>query len=353
MTTRRKALPPGVFEKHGSYYRVVADGPKRRWVKLCRVADGLPAMYLAMSKLAAQESRHKDKMPDLLNDWMVEIGSQRSAKTQANDRTHNKAIGEAFADFRASQVTPPDVLVWLSQYRDRPRSYNAYRAAMRERMRYAEAKGYREPGTNPVDSLPIMSTKARTRYLTDSELRRIKVAAMRGDDGLPTRSGHTICRLIDMAYLTGQRIGDLLKLEWSQVGNTGILFEPAKTEGSTGVRILIEWTPKLRTLVDRLKNPPPIPGEKPKAKPVSSRWVFTTLKGQPYTYDGASTAWTRARDRAGVKNAHFHDIRAKALTDLETRGGIRHAQKMGGHSTESQTADYVRQKQAIRVTATR
>lgn len=353
MNTKRKTLPPGVFVKHGSYYRVVAEGEKRRWVKLCRVSDGLPAMYLAMSKLAAQVSSHKDLMPDLLHDWMVEIGSRRSAKTQANDRTHNKAISEAFAHFRASQVTPPDVLDFLGNFRDRPRSYNAYRAAMRERMRYAEAKGYREPGTNPVDSLPIMSTKARTRYLTDSELRRIKVAAMRGDDGLPTRSGHTICCLIDMAYLTGQRIGDLLKLEWSQVGNTGILFEPAKTEGSTGVRILIEWTPKLRTLVDRLKNPPPIPGEKPKAKPVSSRWVFTTLKGRPYTYDGASTAWTRARDRAGIKNAHFHDIRAKALTDLETRGGIRHAQKMGGHSTESQTADYVRQKQAIRVAATR
>lgn len=176
---------------------------------------------------------------------------------------------------------------------------------------------------------------------------------MRGDDGLRTRSGHTICCLIDMAYLTGQRIGDLLRMEWSQITRDGILFEPAKTEGSTGVRILIEWTPKLRALIERLKHPPKIPGEKPKAKPVSSRWVFTSLSGQPYTYDGASTAWTRARDRAGVKDAHFHDIRAKALTDLETRGGIRHAQKMGGHSTESQTADYVRHKQAIKVAATR
>ena len=52
---KRTSLPPGVFEKHGAYYRVLADGAKRRWIRLCRVSDGLPAMYLAMSKLAAQD----------------------------------------------------------------------------------------------------------------------------------------------------------------------------------------------------------------------------------------------------------------------------------------------------------
>jgi hypothetical protein len=50
---RAAALPPGVFEKHGAFYRVVAEGQKRRWIRLCRVDEGLPAMYLALSKLTA------------------------------------------------------------------------------------------------------------------------------------------------------------------------------------------------------------------------------------------------------------------------------------------------------------
>ncbi|WP_176928774.1 MULTISPECIES: hypothetical protein [unclassified Variovorax] len=74
-----------------------------------------------------------------------------------------------------------------------------------------------------------------------------------------------------------------------------------------------------------------------------------------YTYDGASTAWTRARERAKVKNAHFHDLRAKALTDIDgvIDRGIGQAQTMGGHSTQTQTADYVRHKRAKKTSATR
>ncbi|WP_028605522.1 tyrosine-type recombinase/integrase [Ottowia thiooxydans] len=350
---KRAALPAGVFEKHGAYYRVLAEGTKRKWIRLCAISEGLPAMYLALSKLAAASSADDDLMPKLVDNWMIEIGSRHKAKTQANDRTHNAMIARVFQEYRARDIRPSDVINFLKPYLSRPRSYNAYRTALRERLRYAESKDFRSPGTNPVDSVPTMSTKARQRYITDSELRRIKAAAMRGDDGLRTRAGFTLCGLIDMAYLTGQRIGDLLRLEWSAMQPDGILFEPSKTEQSTGVRILIQWTPRLRALVDRLKNPPPIPGKKEKAKPVSTRFVFTRLDGQPYTYDGASTAWTRARTRAGVTNAHFHDLRAKALTDLDERGGIGEAQRMGGHSTQSQTADYVRQKKARRVSATR
>jgi hypothetical protein len=49
----------------------------------------------------------------------------------------------------------------------------------------------------------------------------------------------------------------------------------------------------------------------------------------------------------------FHDLRAKALTDKESREGMQAARAMGAHSTEQQTADYVRQKQARKTSATR
>jgi len=40
------------------------------------------------------------------------------------------------------------------------------RAGLRELMRYAEAKGFRPPGSNPVDSISTMSVPARGRYIT-------------------------------------------------------------------------------------------------------------------------------------------------------------------------------------------
>lgn len=104
-----------------------------------------------------------------------------------------------------------------------------YRAQIGELMRYAISRGMRAPGTNPVtDIVRTLKTPPRGRYITDSELRRIKVAGMYGDDGKRTRSGPMLCALVDMAYLTGQRIGDLLQMEWADMGRDGVSFQTAK-----------------------------------------------------------------------------------------------------------------------------
>lgn len=335
-------LPPRVFEKSGTYWHVTADGDKRKWTKLSRVKSGLPAMYMALAKLATTDVQD-DMMPKLIATWTTEVAATHSKKTQADDTFRSNAMAEAFAEYRASQVTAPVVIAFLKQFKGMPRTYNAYRSAVRELMRFAEEKGFRDAGTNPVDAIKTMKVKARDRYITDSELRRVKVAAMYGKDDKRTRSGPMICALIDMAYLTGQRIGDLLTLEWPALGKNGIIFAPAKTTGSTGARVLIEWSPKLSAVVERIKG----------FKKRNLRFVFTTQEGQPYTYYGASTAWMRAVKRAGVPNIHFHDLRAKALTDKDRIEGIGHAQTMGGHSTQTQTADYIRHKSAKKTGATR
>ena len=338
----RRELPPRVYAKSGRYWHVRAEGPKRIWSKLSLVAEGLPALYRALADMQAQDLV-QDLMPALVADWMRDVSAQRSAKTQADDKYRSKLIAESFKDFRASHVRPPDVVGFLKPLRAMPRTHNAYRADLRELMRYAEERGFREPGTNPVDSIRTMTVRARARYITDSELRRIKVAALIGADGKRTRSGATICALIDMAYLTGQRISDLLALEWSQVGRDGIAFAPAKVANTTGARVLIEWTPRLREVVARLKA----------LKRQNLRFMFTTQDAGPYTYWGASTAWRRAVKRAQVLDCHFHDLRAKALTDKDRAEGMGAARTMGGHSTESQTADYVRHKTALKTGATR
>lgn len=352
----KRDLPRHVHRKHGSFWHVKETAGKQKWTKLCRLKDGLPAMYLALGKLTTDTTLDA-MMPKLAADWMDQVASAHSKKTQADDTFRSREISEAFADFRADEVKPPDVIEFLKRFKKMPRTYNAYRAAMRELMRFAEEKGLRAAGTNPCASIKTMSIKARARYITDSELRRVKVAAMYGKDGLRTRSGATLCALVDMAYLTGQRISDLLSLEWSQIGPKGILFEPSKTEDSTGVRVLIGWSPKLKNVVERLRNPampePTKTGKKPTAKPVSLRFVFTTQEGQPYKYSGASTAWKRAVKRSGVTGIHFHDLRAKAITDKDRREGMHEARTMGGHSTEQQTADYVRHRTARTTGATR
>lgn len=340
---KRPALPKGVHAKHGAYYLVRQVNKRRAWMRLSAIADGMPALYRAMSEAEAAGATD-DRMPSLIAAWLNEVGAKHSPKTRANDAYQTRTIGEAFVEFRAREVRTPDAVEFLRDFQDRPRTYNAYRAMLRELMRFAEEKGLRDAGSNPIDALKTMSIKARNRYITDSELRRIKVAAMRtGKNGEIGPSGRMVCAVIDMAYLTGQRIGDVLALEWADMGRDGVLFAPAKIEDSTGAQVLIEWTPALRALVARIKSAPH----------VGVRYVFTTRGGSAYSYTALKSAWQRALARAGIENAHIHDLRAKALTDVDRAHGVTAAQRMGAHSTQSQTASYVRHKKAIRASATR
>jgi integrase len=349
-------LPPRVYPKGRWYYLVTAQGDKRVWTKLTAIKDGLPALFRRLADLAARDIA-ADRMPAMIADWQAEVMPKHKAKTQANDRWVMGAIAEAFAEFRASQVTTPLCAEFLRDYEDRPRSHNEMRAGLRELMRYAELKGYRAAGSNPVDAIRTMSTPARDRYPTDSELRRVKVAAHYGKDGRRTRMGPTVAALIDLAYLTGQRIGDLLDLRWSKkaatgedgaveapyIASEGIYFKPAKTSGSTGAKVLIEWTPRLRQTIERIERM----GRR------NLRWVITSQEAQRYEYEAFKSAWSRAIERSGVRNLHFHDLRAKALTDKDESHGMQEAQRMGTHSTEGQTRDYIRRRKAQKTEATR
>ncbi len=266
MTKKPAELPPRVFAKGRWYYLVTAEGKKRVWTKLTLQRDGIPALYRKLADLAARDIA-PDRMPALVTDWLDEVSATRSLKSQANDKWVTTAISSAFAEFRASQVTPPDCAAFLKPYRAKPRTHNEMRAGLRELMRFAEEKGYRGAGTNPVDSIKTLSTPARDKYITDSELRRIKVAAIYDHRGQRTRTGPMLCAAIDMAYLTGQRVGDLLDLRWSKklatdkagaivapyLAEEGIYFKPSKTASSTGAKVLIAWTPRLRAVVERIK----------------------------------------------------------------------------------------------------
>lgn len=351
---QRKGPIQGVFESHGRYYRLMRQDGRKVWMPLSRVSDGLSALYQALADLHAPPPA--DGIRALIESWEGAELPRLAGKTQADARRINAAIGAAFAEFRAGDVGTPDVVQYLADYRDRPRTHNAHRAQVRELMRYAELLGWRAPGSNPTAAIRTMSTPARTRYITDSELRRIKVAAMRGRDGLMTDSGPMLCGVIDLLYLTAQPIGDVLGMDASDANGPVLRFQRSKVAGSTGASVRIGITPKLRAVLDRLlaiRRHVASDVMARRNRPTISAGLVVTTHGERARYDGIKSAWARACDRAGVADAHIHDIRAKALTDIERTRGMRAARVAGQHATEAQTADYVRAREAEIVEATR
>lgn len=360
MAAMGKNLPPRVFTKHGRYYLVTADGARRVWRPLTRINDGLPELYRMLAQIETAQVAD-DRMPAVIAAWQRDVMPRHATKTQIAEIAQCKRISAAFVEFRASQVQAPDVAQFLQPLRVTPKTHNAYRGMLRELLRYSIERGFRTD--QPCDHIKTLPTPARTRYVTDSEMRRIKVGGIYGDDGKRTRSGAMLAALIDVAYLTGQRIGDLLELQWKQdpgdpdaphVTPDGLRFRPSKTRQKTGAAVIIEWTPRLRDVVDRLRKIHAARLLKRRAEQrVVSGYLFTTQAGQQFTYYGASTAWKRAVRRSGVQGVTFHDLRAKALTDKEGREGMGAARTMGTHSTETQTSDYVRHRTARRTGATR
>jgi integrase len=355
---KRTDLPRGVFAKGRWFYLVTAQGKRRIWQAMSLIRDGLPALYTALAAARASASG-VDKVPALIAQWERDVMPAHAPKTQKDERARGKVIAAAFVEFDPGQVETPDCSEFLQQFAGKPRTFNAYRAQLREYMRFAEEKGRRPAGSNPLQAIKTKATPARDRCPTTSELRRVKVGCLYGDDGKRTRSGITMACLIELAYLSGQDVGVMIRVlekrdpqqpDEPHVTPDGVWFRRDKT----GNAVEIGWTPRLRAVVARLRV---LKAERNlkrlAAHRVDTPFVFTKQDGTPLTYEAVSNAWQRGVRRAKVAPVMFRDIRARALTDKEEAEGIRAANAMGAHSTESQTADYVRRKAARKTGATR
>lgn len=106
------------------------------------------------------------------------------------------------------------------------------------------------PNNNPASrSLAFKQGKKRDRYITDDELDAIKSGALSSKDGITNPSGKMIVAFIDLAYATAQRVEDVLSLRWSDVSDEGVFFFPGKTRNSTAVRLLVERTAELNSIL--------------------------------------------------------------------------------------------------------
>src|SRR5690606_27828193 len=106
----------------------------------------------------------------------------------------------------------PDCYEFLLQFEGQPRTYDAYRSTLHSIFRLCELKGWRPAGSNPVTAIPTKGYTPRTRYITDSELRRIKVGAIYASDGKRTPNGITMACFFEVLYLTGADAGVLTRL---------------------------------------------------------------------------------------------------------------------------------------------
>lgn len=302
----RLDLPPRMYHKHGSYYYVTRAN---KWVNLGRDLVEARVKWAELENGATTSGT----MSDVIDRYLREIATQKAPATLAGNQLEAETLSAVFGHMPPRDVTPADIHAFMVARGKTSRvRANRERSLLHAVMRYAVVWG--QVDNNPVREVPRFSEPPRVRYVTDDEF-----LAARGCAPLLVQC------MMDLALLTAQRGQDLLSLRRDQITDAGLVFAPAKVKTRKPVRICVEWSDELRRVIDTLRDLP---------RPFASLHLVTSEDGNRLSESGWKTAWQRTMAKAvaaGVPRFHFHDLRAKAITDMELAG--RDAQHISGHAS--------------------
>ena len=152
----------------------------------------------------------------------------------------------------------------------------------------------RQIDRNPIEGIRLFKETPRDRTLTPEEFKRLLEVCP-----LHLKS------MVELAYFTAMRKGEILGLKWEQVDfQKGIIFleaEDTKTQEKREIPI----DERLKEIIKRIP------------KTIGSPLVFT-YKGKQMT--ACRTGFQNACRKAGLENFHFHDLRHCAVTNMRKAG---------------------------------
>lgn len=258
-----------------------------------------------------------------------EVVPTKAPKTQRDNLGSLKALRKVFDSAPIDAITPQ----FIAQYRDQ-RGKVAPVRANREITLFSHVWNMaREWGftakENPVKGVRKNKEKPRDFYADDQVWSAVYGAAC---DELKDA--------MDLAYLTGQRPADVLKMRLSDIKDGALELQQNKTKKR--LRILLDAPEGGRTqlgqLIDRIKARP---------RKVASLVIVATPAGVALTqwtlrtrFDDARAAAAKAATEAGnadlaarIKSFQFRDIRPKAASETD----LAHASKLLGHTDKQIT----------------
>jgi integrase len=300
-----KHLPPCVYFKHGSYWLV----KRGKWERLAAT------MPEALAEYARRTQTHtKGSMPELIERVLAHVSPKLAKSTQSQYRTAGERLKKFMAEFSPEQVRPKHVAAIKMHMAYTPNMANRVLSVLR--IVFQHAVEWQLCESNPCVGIKRHEEAKRTRYITDAEYSAIYAVA-------PPR----LQIIMDMLFLTGQRINDVLRIRYADIGQDGITFAQQKT----GARLLVRWSPDLRNAVERART---LHGN------LRALTLLQNRRGKAPDYSSTKIQWNHACEKAGVTDAHIHDLRAKSLTHAKQQGF--NPQTLAGHTSAVMTDRYIR-----------
>lgn len=266
--------------------------------------------------------------------YRVEIIPTKAPRTQRDNLAELAKLLEFFDDPPGplDAIQPVHVRQFLTW-----RGAQAKVRALREKAllshiwNFARDRGYTAL-PNPCAGIKGQKSRGRDVYVDDAAYA-----------ALWTHADATLRDAMDLAYLTGQRPADTLRMDATHIRDGVIEVR----QGKTGAKLRIAVTGELAAVVDRIMS-------RKRAMPICSTRLVVTERGQPIGLGALQKRFRAARDAAGLTGVQFRDLRAKAATDkADASGDIRQAQRQLGHASVVMTEHYVRARRGAKVEPTK
>ena len=200
------------------------------------------------------------------------------------------------ANFDRTQKIRPLIAAWRNKWADKPRSADYAVQVLSRLLSFACEPEVALLSRNPCTGLKQL-------YEVD---RSEKIWSAADLDAFALVAPAQVNNVVVLAAHTGLRLGDLLRLSWSNVGDRLVTIRTSKSNYKR--EAIIPLYASLRATLSGI--------------PRQAATILTNTRGIPWTPNGFDSSFRAALEAAGLKEAglHFHDLRGTAATKFYQAG---------------------------------
>lgn len=194
-------LPPHMAKKSNAYY-YVTPSPPRKWIPL---GNDLHQTLLKWAELEREPIDPQDKTFAVIAErYRREVLKQKAPRTQRDYRESLERLISVFGHVPIDAITPQDVREYMNRRGEKAKvRANREKAILSTLFNHSREWGY-TTAANPCAGVKGFKEAGRDRYVEDAEYLAVWQAA-----NAPIQDA------MDIAYLTGQRPVDVLKMRRS------------------------------------------------------------------------------------------------------------------------------------------
>jgi integrase len=289
---------------HAEYWYAWRGGPRILSVKaktetdLERLIPSHAAAAAAAYRLAVKPTGSEAFVSGLVAKYLSSAEYAKLApRTRADLSRHLSTVREALGEMPLEALKASGarkaLLDWRDTFKATPKTADDRLGSLALVFGWAKKRG--DIQTNPLEQWPRLYRVNRADVIwTKPDLVRLLKDADK-----------ELRWAVLLAVFTGLRLGDLVRLTWADVGQSGIRLATGKSGGKRVAIIPIDG--RTAALLKQIGR-----------RDVGT--VLTHSRGKPWTGWGLQTAMQRRKTARGISGLRFHDLRGTAATYFIRQG---------------------------------